>query len=94
MLLFFLPISLSCTDQELELKSTKLAETESLLADAKQEVKELSVPPPDVPGADRQELLRLLDRRQHEITRLSDEWRSLSSKLEITAAKKSEFQTK
>lgn len=82
------------TDQELELKLTKLAETESLLSDAQEKVKELSVPPPDVPGADRQELLRLLDRRQHEITRLSDEWRTLSSKLEITAAKKSEFQSR
>ena len=89
-----LSLSLSLTDQEIDLKSVKLAETESLLSDAQQEVKELLVPPPDVPGADRHELLRLLDRRQHEITMLSDEWRSLSSKLEITAAKKSEFQTK
>lgn len=80
--------------QELELKVAKLAEVESLLSDARAEVKDLSIPPPDVPGADRQELLRLLDRRQHEITRLSEEWRTLSSKLEITAAKKSEFQTK
>ena len=87
-------LSLTLIDQEIDLKSVKLAETESLLSDAQQEVKELLVPPPDVPGADRHELLRLLDRRQHEITMLSDEWRSLSSKLEITAAKKSEFQTK
>ena len=80
--------------KEMESKAAKLSETESLLSEAQEKVRDLSVPPPDVPGADRQELLRLLDRRQHEITRLSDEWRTLSSKLEITAAKKSEFQTK
>ena len=81
-------------DRELEVMEVKLVETESLLSDSQTRVRELQVPPPDIPGADRQELLRLLDRRQHEITRLSDEWRSLSSKLEITAAKKSDFQTK
>lgn len=62
--------------------------------ETQERVKELSIPPPDVPGADRQELLRLLDRRQHEIMRLSEEWKTLSSKLESTSAKKSEFQTK
>ena len=81
-------------DRELEVKEVKLVETESLLSDSLTRVRELQIPPPDIPGADRQELLRLLDRRQHEITRLSDEWRALSSKLEITAAKKSDFQTK
>ena len=30
-------------------------------------ISELRQPPPDVPGADRQELLRLLDRRQEYI---------------------------
>ena len=88
-IIFFLPLA-----KDLELKSARLSEMEALLSESQEKVRDLSIPPPDVPGADRQELLRLLDRRQHEITRLSDEWRTLSSKLEITAAKKSEFQTK
>ena len=88
-IIFFLSLA-----KDLELKSARLSEMEALLSESQEKVRDLSIPPPDVPGADRQELLRLLDRRQHEITRLSDEWRTLSSKLEITAAKKSEFQTK
>ena len=81
-------------EQQLEDKEQTLNETKSFLFESQERVKELSIPPPDVPGADRQELLRLLDRRQHEIVRLSDEWKSLSCKLETTSAKKSEFQTK
>lgn len=60
----------------------------------KERVAELSVPPPEVPGADRHELLRMLDRRQHEISRLADEWKKMSSQLEIASAKKNEFQTR
>ena len=54
----------------------------------------LSVPPPEVPGADRQELLRLLDRRQHEIMELSEEWKMLSSKVVSISTAKSDFQTR
>jgi len=54
----------------------------------------LSIPPDDIPGADRHELLRLLNRRQHEINQLSDEWKSLSDKLVSVAAEKSEFKTR
>jgi len=54
----------------------------------------LSVPPPEVPGADRQELLRILDRREHEISRVADEWKKMSEQLEITTTKKSEFQSR
>jgi len=57
-------------------------------------VRMLAVPPADVPGADRQELLRLLDRRQHEIMQLSEEWKALSDKLVSTTAEKSDFQTR
>lgn len=49
-------------------------------------------PPPDVPGADREELLRLLDRRQHEISRLTEDWKSLSEKLEMTSSAKQQLQ--
>ena len=54
----------------------------------------LAVPPADVPGADRQELLRLLDRRQHEIAQLSEEWKALSDKVVSITSEKSEFQTR
>ncbi len=74
------------TEQQLELMETELT-------GSRERVAELSLPPPEVPGADRQELLRILDRRQHEISRLAEEWKSLSSQLEITSAKKSEFQS-
>ena len=55
---------------------------------------DLSRPPPEIPGADRQELLRLLDRRQHELSTLSEEWKNMASKLEVTSAAKSEFQSR
>lgn len=86
--------SLLPTGQRLQNSEQELKETQSSLVESRERVQELSIPPPDVPGADRQELLRLLDRRQHEIGRLSHEWKSLSSKLETTSAEKSEFQTK
>ena len=73
---------------------SELTDTKSSLQVTQERVTELSVPPPEVPGADRQELLRMLDRRQHEISRLADEWKNMSSQLEITSAKKSEFQTR
>ena len=73
---------------------TKLNDAESRLEESQAMVKMLSIPPPDVPGADRHELLRLLDRRQHEIDRLSEEWKSLSAKLASVALEKSEFQTR
>ena len=73
---------------------SELTDTKSSLQATQERVVELSVPPPEVPGADRQELLRMLDRRQHEISRLADEWKNMSSQLEITSAKKSEFQTR
>ncbi len=57
-------------------------------------VKMLSIPPPDVPGADRHELLRLLDRRQHEINLISEEWKTLSTKLASIASEKSDFRTR
>jgi len=57
-------------------------------------VADLSRPPPEIPGADRQELLRLLDRRQHELSTLSEEWKNMASKLEVTSAAKSEFQSR
>lgn len=53
----------------------------------------LSVPPTDIPGVDRHELLRLLDRRQHEIDQLSEEWKNLSAKLVSTTAEKGALQT-
>ena len=52
----------------------------------------MSRSPPDVPGADRDELLRILDRRQTEISRLTDDWRRLSEKLEATSSAKHEIQ--
>ena len=51
--------SLTHTHTEKQLTST-LEE----LKEAQEMISELRQPPPDVPGADRQELLRLLDRRQ------------------------------
>lgn len=69
-------------------------DTESRLEESQAMVQMLSVPPPDVPGADRHELLRLLDRRQHEIDQLSEEWKALSAKLTSVASEKSEFQTR
>lgn len=77
--------------EELE---TKLKESESQLEESQAMVKMLSIPPPDVPGADRHELLRLLDRRQHEIDQLSEEWKVQSAKLASVALEKSEFQTR
>ncbi len=71
-----------------------LRETQEALQESLETVQELQRPPPEVPGADRQELLRLLDRRQHELTSLSEEWRSLASRLEVTSAEKSKFQTR
>ncbi|XP_064382187.1 nucleoprotein TPR-like isoform X2 [Halichondria panicea] len=78
---------------ELENAKQQLELMETELTGSRERVAELSLPPPEVPGADRQELLRILDRRQHEISRLAEEWKSLSSQLEITSAKKSEFQS-
>ena len=49
-------------------------------------------PPTDIPGADREELLRLLDRRQVEISRLTVEWKGLADKLETTSSAKQEIQ--
>lgn len=79
---------------QLETLTSELVDTKSFLQASQERVKELSVPPPEVPGADRQELLRMLDRRQHEISRLADEWKAMSSQLEITSAKKTEFQSR
>ncbi len=73
-------------------KQFELAEAELVVS--RERIAELSLPPTEVPRADRQELLRMLDRRQHEISRLAEEWNSLSSQLEITSAKKTEFQTR
>ena len=73
---------------------SKLANTESKLAGSQELVKVLSVPPPDIPGADRQELLRVVDRRQYEINQLSEEWKALSTKLVSVTAEKSQFQTR
>ncbi len=67
---------------------------ESQLEESQAMAKMLSIPPPDVPGADRHELLRLLDRRQHEIDQLSEEWKGLSAKLASVASEKSEFRTR
>jgi len=78
----------TCTpEQQLESTTAELKESQDTVAD-------LSRPPPEIPGADRQELLRLLDRRHHEILRLSEDWKSMASKLEVTSAAKSEFQTR
>lgn len=71
-----------------------MKDVESQLEESQAMVKMLSIPPPDVPGADRHELLRLLDRRQHEIDQLSQEWKNLSGKLASVASEKSEFQTR
>ncbi len=78
------------------LKETEesLQETQEALKESLETVQDLQRPPPEVPGADRLELLRLLDRRQHEITSLSEEWRNLASRLEVTSAEKSKFQTR
>ena len=51
-------------------------------------------PPPDIPGADRTELLRLLSHRQAEVTRFTSEWENLSERLERTSSAKSELQTR
>lgn len=72
----------------------QLKDTEVQLLESQEMVKMLSVPPPDVPGADRHELLRLLDRRQHEIDQLSEDWKTLSGKLVTVSAEKSVFQTR
>ena len=45
----------------------QLTSTLEELKEAQEMISELRQPPPDVPGADRQELLRLLDRRQEYI---------------------------
>ena len=80
-----------CVEEELE---SRLRDTETELVESQEMVKMLSVPPPEVPGADRHELLRLLDRRQHEIDQLSEEWKSLSARLVSVSVEKSEFQTR
>ena len=49
-------------------------------------------PPADIPGADREELLRLLDRRQVEISHLTMEWKELADRLETTSSAKQEIQ--
>ena len=72
----------------------EMKELRAQLAESQEMVRMLAVPPSDVPGADRQELLRLLDRRQYEITQLSVEWKALSSKVISISAQKSEFQTR
>ena len=74
--------------------AAKLKDSESQLEESQAMVKMLSIPPRDVPGADRHELLRLLDRRQHEIDQLSEEWKVQSAKLASMALEKSEFQTR
>ena len=74
-------------EQQLLTTQEELKETQDTVAD-------LSRPPPEIPGADRQELLRLLDRRQHELSTLSEEWKNMASKLEVTSAAKSEFQSR
>jgi nucleoprotein TPR len=56
-------------------------------------LKEQNRPPPEVPG-DRYELLRLLDRRQLEITRLTEEWTTLNQRLEASVKNKYELQLK
>ena len=71
-----------------------LKDLQAQLIESQEVVKMLSVPPADVPGADRSELLRLLDRRQHEIMQLSEEWKTLSSKVVAITAEKSESQTR
>lgn len=78
-------------EEDLELK---VSDTEARLLESQELVKMLSVPPTDIPGADRQELLRLLDRRQHEIEQLSEEWKNLSARLVSVSSEKGEFQTK
>lgn len=87
----FLSPSLPPTEEDLE---SRLSDTEARLLESQELAKMLSVPPTDIPGADRQELLRLLDRRQHEIGLLSEEWKGLSAKLVSVSSEKSEFQTK
>ncbi len=72
----------------------RIKDVESKLLESQEMVKILSVPPPEVPGADRHELLRVLDRRQHEINQLSEEWNTVSSKLATVSSEKSEFQTR
>lgn len=81
----------SYLEEELE---SRLEDLEARLLESQEVVKMLSVVPPDVPGANRQELLRLLDRRQHEIDRLSEDWRSLSAKLVFVTSEKSVLQTR
>lgn len=71
-----------------------MSDSEARLIESQEKVKLLSIPPADVPGADRHELLRLLDRRQHEINQLSEEWRTLSNRLVSVSAEKSQFQTR
>ena len=51
-----LPTSLPPSEKQLNSTLEELKEREDLISELRQ-------PPPDVPGADRQELLRLLDRR-------------------------------
>ena len=75
-------------------KEQQLIATQEELKEAQDTVADLSRPPPEIPGADRQELLRLLDRRQHELSTLSEEWKNMASKLEVTSAAKSEFQSR
>lgn len=73
---------------------SKLQDRDAQLVESQEMVKMLSIPPPDVPGADRHELLRLLDRRQHEIDRLSEEWKSQSARLASVVAESSKLQTR
>lgn len=72
----------------------KQQDCEARLLESQEVVKMLSIPPSDVPGADRHELLRMLDRRQHEIEQLSEEWRNQSAKLASTSAECSKLQTR
>jgi nucleoprotein TPR len=62
------------------------------LQDRVNKLEEGRAPPPDVPGADREELLRLLDRRQNEINHLMDDWNKMSEKLKLTANEKQQIQ--
>ena len=57
-----LPLSLSLSPS-LSLSEKQLTSAQEDLKESQELISELRQPPPDVPGADRQELLRLLDRR-------------------------------
>ena len=80
--------------EELALSVESTRDAEAHLLESQERVKILSVPPPEVPGADRAELLRMLDRRQHEIEQITKEWRELSAKLASVTSERSKSQIK